>query len=117
MLTDAGRVTPHMRDLLGECDALLVECNHDTEMLRDGPYPPPLQARVGGAFGHLSNVQAADLVDSLPHARLRHLVLAHISEKNNRPQLAREAMLQVSLDLESRLVVAEQHRPTPWLAV
>ncbi|MGA7981660.1 MAG: MBL fold metallo-hydrolase [Chromatiaceae bacterium] len=117
MLTDAGRVTPHMRDMLGECDALLVECNHDTEMLRDGPYPPPLQARVGGAFGHLSNVQTADLVDSLPHPRLRHLVLAHISEKNNRPQLARGAMLQVSLDLESRLVVAEQHCPTPWLAV
>jgi phosphoribosyl 1,2-cyclic phosphodiesterase len=117
MLTDAGCVTQHARDLLRECDAIVLECNHDADMLRDGPYPPALQARVGGAFGHLSNTQAAELVDALPHARLRCLVLAHISEKNNRPQLARDAVLQVSPDLGPRLVVAEQDRPSPWLSV
>jgi phosphoribosyl 1,2-cyclic phosphodiesterase len=117
LLTDAGCVTQHMRDLLRDCDALLLECNHDADMLKDGPYPPSLQARVGGSFGHLSNIQAAELVDGLPHTRLRHLVLAHISEKNNRPDLARDAMLQVSQSLDPRLVIAEQDRPSPWLSI
>jgi phosphoribosyl 1,2-cyclic phosphodiesterase len=117
ILTDAGRVTEHIRDLLRECDALLLECNHDVEMLRTGPYPPSLQARVGGNFGHLSNEQAADLLQSLPHARLSHLVAAHISEKNNRPSLAREALLRVSDDLMPRLTLADQQQPGPWLSL
>ncbi|MEA3274855.1 MAG: MBL fold metallo-hydrolase [Pseudomonadota bacterium] len=117
MLTDAGSITPHIRDLLRDCDALLLECNHDSEMLRQGPYPPSLQARVGGSFGHLSNLQAADLLDALPHAMLRHLLVAHISEKNNHPSLARTALLEVSSDLEDRLVLAEQDRPSPWLSL
>jgi phosphoribosyl 1,2-cyclic phosphodiesterase len=116
MLTDAGRVTRYIRDLLRECDALLLECNHDPEMLRAGPYPPSLQERVGGDFGHLSNDQAAGLLDSLPHAQLRHLVVAHMSEKNNRPDLARSALLGVSADLAPRLTLAGQDRPSPWLA-
>ncbi len=115
MLTDAGSVTPHVRDLLRECDALVLECNHDEDMLRGGPYPPSLQARVGGCFGHLSNAQAARLLDALPHHALRHLVLAHISEKNNRVELVTEAVLQVSRDLEPRVQLAAQDRPGPWL--
>lgn len=117
MLTDAGRVTEHILDLLRECDALLLECNHDVEMLRTGPYPLSLQARVGGNFGHLSNGQAAELLDGLPHGRFRHVVAAHISEKNNRPALAREALLRVSADLMPRLTLADQHRPGPWLSL
>lgn len=117
MLTDAGFVTQHVRDLLRECDALLLECNHDPEMLRAGSYPPQLQARVGGRFGHLSNEQAADLLNQLPHGHLRHLVVAHISEKNNRPDLAREALLAVSADLAQRLTLANQDRPGNWLTL
>jgi len=117
MLTDAGCVTRHARDLLRDCDALVLECNHDLEMLRAGPYPPGLQARVKGGFGHLSNEQAAEFLDRLPHARLRHVVAAHISEKNNRPALVREALLGVSADLAPRLTLAGQDRPSPWLAL
>lgn len=115
MLTDAGCVTRHVRDLLRECDALLLECNHDPDMLRSGPYPPSLQARVGGDYGHLSNRQAAELLDALPHERLRRLLVAHVSEKNNRPDLARRALLDVSCDLAQRLTLAEQDTPSPWL--
>lgn len=117
MLTDAGTVTAHIQALLRECDALVLECNHDEGMLRTGPYPRALQTRVGGPFGHLSNRQAADLLDRLPHARLRHLVVAHISEKNNRPELARQALLEVSRDLDLRIQLAGQDEPGPWLLI
>ena len=84
ILTDAGRVTPHILTMLEGCDALLLECNHDLAMLAQGPYPLSLQRRVGGGLGHLSNLQAAELLAQLDHARLQHLVAAHLSEKNNR---------------------------------
>lgn len=115
ILTDAGHVTSHIRDLLRECDALMIECNHDRDMLRSGPYPPSLQARVGGRFGHLSNDQAAELLASLPLARIRHLLVAHISAKNNRPELVRETLRAVSADLERNLTLADQDRPGAWL--
>jgi phosphoribosyl 1,2-cyclic phosphodiesterase len=86
-------------------------------MLRRGPYPPALQERVGGPFGHLGNHQAAGLLDALPHARLTNLVIAHVSEKNNRPELARAALLEVSADLQGRLTLAGQDAPCPWLNV
>ena len=117
MLTDTGHITAHVRDLLRECDALMVECNHDADLLRSGPYPPALQARVGGRFGHLSNRQVAELLDGLPLAGLRHLLVAHISEKNNHPDRVRETLIQVSSDLEQRLTLARQDRPGPWLAL
>lgn len=117
MLTDTGHVTSHVRDLLRECDALMLECNHDRSMLQNGPYPPSLQARIGGAFGHLSNDQAADFLDGLPLQRLSHLLVAHISEKNNHPRFVREALLQVCAGLESRLTLAAQDRHSPWLCL
>lgn len=115
MLTDAGCVTPHIVDTLRGCDALLLECNHDARMLREGPYPPYLQARVGGQYGHLSNAQAAELLVQLEPARLRHLLAAHLSEKNNAPELAREALLRAAPSVEGRLTLASQDGITPWL--
>lgn len=117
LLTDSGHVTRHIRQCLGECDALVLECNHDAEMLRRGPYPPFLRARVGGDFGHLGNHQAAELVDQLPHRRLSRLLLAHLSEKNNHPELARQAILAVDATLAERLTLAQQDQPSTWLAV
>lgn len=92
MLTDVGRSTPHIVDSLGGCDALLLECNHDSDMLAGGSYPESLKRRVGGALGHLSNAQAGDLLASLDTGRLQHLVAAHLSDKNNQPGLARQAL-------------------------
>lgn len=92
ILTDTGRSTQHIEQSLSGCDALILECNHDPQMLADGPYPPALQARVGGSLGHLSNAQAAQLLTRLEVGHLQHLVAAHISEKNNLPALAAAAL-------------------------
>ena len=91
VVSDAGSVTPHMRSQLAGCDALLVEFNHDTAMLANGPYPAQLKRRVGGDRGHLSNAQAAGLLSAIDCSRLQHLVLIHLSEVNNTPELARAA--------------------------
>ena len=117
MLTDAGSVTPHMCAVLKDCDALILECNHDPDLLRRGPYPPALQRRVAGGLGHLSNAQAAGLLDALPHAAIRTLLLAHISEKNNRPELVRAAIEGVGESLAGRTRLAAQDAPGPWLDV
>ncbi|MEA1050140.1 MBL fold metallo-hydrolase [Lamprobacter modestohalophilus] len=117
VLTDAGNITPHIRERLSDCDALMLEANHDPALLRAGPYPPSVQTRVGGAFGHLSNQQAAELLDRLEHRALRQLLIAHVSANNNREDLVRSAMAAVSADLEQRLVIAPQSRNTGWLQI
>jgi len=86
--TDLGRVTPAVRRLLEGVNVLVVEANHDRELLRAGPYPPELQARVASDTGHLNNEQAARLARAVVHPGLTHVVLAHISRHNNTPELA-----------------------------
>jgi phosphoribosyl 1,2-cyclic phosphodiesterase len=114
ILTDAGSVTPHIQQSLRGCDALLLECNHDPVMLREGPYPPRLQARVGGRLGHLSNQQAASLLSSLEPERMRIVVAAHLSEKNNTPALARQVLLDSCPGLEGQIALATQHQASDW---
>ncbi|MGI9293083.1 MAG: MBL fold metallo-hydrolase, partial [Pseudomonadales bacterium] len=87
VLTDLGSITPHVLARYRDCDALLVESNHDRDMLHQGPYPAQLKARVGGDWGHLSNAQTADFLRNIDLAQLQHLVVAHISDKNNTRQL------------------------------
>jgi phosphoribosyl 1,2-cyclic phosphodiesterase len=117
ILTDAGDVTAHIRGVLADCDALILECNHDPGMLRAGPYPPFLQRRIGGRLGHLSNLQAAELLDQLPIGGIRQLSLAHISEKNNSPELVMAAIRGVSETLVERARLALQDTPGPWVEV
>jgi phosphoribosyl 1,2-cyclic phosphodiesterase len=117
MLTDAGRITSHAREILRGCDALMLECNHDEGLLLAGPYPPSLRARVGGNYGHLSNRQAAEFLDGLHLPSLRHLLIAHISKKNNESRCILDTLRQVSGGLEGRVTLAEQERPGPWLAL
>jgi len=114
LLTDLGSHTPHLARCYAELDGLLLECNHDPGMLAAGPYPPSLQARVGGNYGHLNNGQAADFLRSINHARLRHLVAAHLSEKNNRPELASAALCGAVPAIESRLTLLQQDVPSDW---
>ena len=102
---------------LSELDALVLETNHDLEMLRSGPYPWALKQRVAGRHGHLSNRQAAEGVPELLCDRLRWIVLYHLSQTNNLPVLAAEAVLE-ALDREgssARICVSEQTQPTEWL--
>jgi phosphoribosyl 1,2-cyclic phosphodiesterase len=93
--TDTGVVSRLMAHRLAGCAALVLESNHDPEMLRSGPYPAALQQRVRSTTGHLANSTAADFLAGLLHDRLEHVVLAHISETNNRPQLVEEAVARV----------------------
>ena len=117
MLTDTGRITAHIRESLDACDALLLECNHDTDMLARGPYSSALKARVGGPLGHLSNTQAAGLLGDIDTSRLQHVVAAHLSEQNNQPQLAREA-LAAALDCAADWIgVAGQDTGTGWCVI
>lgn len=117
LLTDVGSLSAHLLRSYATLDALLLECNHDPGMLANGPYPPRLQARVGGDYGHLANAQSAQLLGAIDHPRLRHLVAAHLSEKNNRPELARAALLDVAPGLGDRLAVLVQDRPSPWFTL
>ncbi len=114
ILSDAGHITAHMRDILSGCDALMLECNHDPEMLESGPYPPALKRRVGGVSGHLSNAQAAQLLRHCEPARLQHLVLTHLSESNNTPQLARAAIDPFMDGATDRVVCADQTAGMDW---
>ena len=117
MLTDLGHITPHVRETYRECDALLLECNHDVVMLQDGPYPYQLKQRVGGDYGHLNNVQAAELLDTLNLERLRHLVISHISGKNNLPNLAQDAVQPLLSGWAGSLVVASQEEGFGWISL
>ena len=114
VLTDAGSITAHMVKALDRLDALVLECNHDPELLACGPYPVRLQQRVGGRYGHLSNQQAADLLSQIATTRLQHLVAAHLSEKNNRADLARQALADVLRCAAADISVAEQETGFAW---
>jgi phosphoribosyl 1,2-cyclic phosphodiesterase len=116
VLTDLGHVSRLVVAHFRRCDALVLECNHDTAMLDNGPYPHPLKRRVGGEHGHLSNAQAAGLLAEVETAALQHLVAAHLSEQNNRPELARAA-LAGALGHERGLHVADQHSGFGWLTI
>jgi phosphoribosyl 1,2-cyclic phosphodiesterase len=114
VLTDAGCSTPHIETTLNRCHALVLECNHDVEMLRNGPYPPGLKQRVAGRFGHLDNAAAAEFLSKLDTSMLQHIVAAHLSEKNNLPDLARGALSRV-LNCETEWVgIAGQERGFAW---
>jgi phosphoribosyl 1,2-cyclic phosphodiesterase len=90
--TDLGVVTADVEEALADCDVLGVETNHDVEMLRTGPYPWPLKQRIASALGHLSNDDAAALVERVATPRLRRLLGLHVSEHNNTTALARAAL-------------------------
>lgn len=114
LLTDTGRSTQHIEQQLDRCDALILESNHDSEMLRTGPYPPRLQARVGGGLGHLSNDQAAAILQRIDCSALQHLVAAHLSEKNNRPDLAVRAFSTALGCEQDWIALADQEQGLGW---
>lgn len=90
--TDTGMVSRLLQHRLSGCHGLILECNHDPQMLRDGPYPLALQQRVRSREGHLANIDAAQFLGELLHPHLQHVVLAHLSDTNNTPELAMETV-------------------------
>ena len=114
VITDTGCSTPHIEATLSGCDALVLETNHDLEMLRNGVYPSWLKARVAGRFGHLDNSTSAALLASLDCSRLRHVIAAHLSARNNTVDLARAALVGV-LGCEPGWVgIADQAEGFAW---
>lgn len=114
VLTDAGCSTAHIEQTLSGCHALVLECNHDSDMLMNGDYPYMLKQRVGGRFGHLNNRDAAGILARLDASRLQHLVAAHLSRKNNTAALAVRA-LSCALNCETSWVgVATQEEGFAW---
>jgi phosphoribosyl 1,2-cyclic phosphodiesterase len=114
VLTDAGCVTPHMIEMLSGCEALVLECNHDSTLLEAGRYPPHLKRRIAGRFGHLDNAAAADLLARVDCSRLGHLVAAHLSQENNTPTLARTALAAVLNCDPAWIAVADQDNGCDW---
>lgn len=94
VLTDLGHASAHVLQQLAGCRTLLLECNHDEALLAASTYPPFLKRRVAGAWGHLANSAAASLALALQSQGLRRVVAAHLSEQNNRPDLAQHALAQ-----------------------
>jgi phosphoribosyl 1,2-cyclic phosphodiesterase len=113
--TDLGYVTPNVKAQLKGVDLLLLEANHDLEMLRDGPYPWSVKQRVLSRVGHLSNDAAAEFLASGYDGQATYVILAHISENNNLPELARVAAERALAGraslLANRLLLAAQHEP------
>ena len=116
--TDLGMPTEAVALALSTCDALVLEHNHDAEMLRTGPYSTSLKRRIGGTRGHLSNDDGAKLLSmafALGGKKLTRVLLAHLSEVNNTPRLALAAARPVLDGYDVELAIAPQHHPTGWL--
>jgi phosphoribosyl 1,2-cyclic phosphodiesterase len=119
--TDLGYMPSNARQALRRCDMLLLESNHDPEMLRDGPYPWSVKQRVMSRVGHLSNEAAADFLERNYDGQATYVILAHLSESNNLPTLARVSAERALRDrmslLANKLLLAEQHQPLPAIAL
>ena len=114
VLTDLGVVTAHVASSMSGCDALVLECNHDLDMLEQGSYPYPLKQRIAGRLGHLHNEAAAGLVASVDTTRLKHIVAAHLSRENNTPELARAALAGALGCAGDWIGIASQHDGFGW---
>ena len=114
LLTDTGMVTPHICAVLSGVDSLLLECNHDTEMLRDSSYAPVLKERIASNYGHMSNEQAAGLLAQIDCNNLQHLVAMHLSEENNTHDAVRASLNQVLQCGDSAIEIAGQDDGLYW---
>lgn len=115
VLTDLGHATAHVLEQLAGCRSLVLECNHDPQMLAAGGYPPFLKRRVGGAWGHLANEAAAAIAQAiLPHG-LQQVVAAHLSEQNNRADIVRRVLSQALGCGEADILVADGPTGSGWL--
>ena len=115
VLTDVGHSTPHLMKALSGCDALVLEFNHDTDMLSQSVYPPWLKSRIGGQLGHLSNQQSADILQALDRSRLQRVIAAHSSKKNNSPDKVRSLIEGVLAGSDVEIVIADQASGFDWM--
>jgi len=117
VLTDIGSIAPRPLAALAGLDAFLLECNHDEGLLRSGPYPESLKRRILGTHGHLSNATAAELLSQVQHSGLHTVAAAHLSERNNSPVLAAEALAVVRGCRPVEIPIADPAVGLPWMDV
>jgi phosphoribosyl 1,2-cyclic phosphodiesterase len=117
VLTDTGCSTPHIEATLNGCSALVLECNHDIDMLANSEYPYNLKQRVGGRFGHLNNFDAAALLARLDCSKLQYIVAAHLSHKNNTRDLAVTALSRALPYMVDKIRVATQNEGLNWCLI
>ncbi len=113
-LTDLGACTAHVMNKVSGVDAILLESNYDADMLRNGPYPSSLQARIASDWGHLANDQAGRLLAELDHAGLQRVFLGHLSERNNTDAVALATVCDHVPDRHERISVLQQHQGSDW---
>jgi len=114
LLTDTGSITPHIISLYDQCDALILESNHDDQMLARSVYPNHLKQRISGRLGHLGNHQAADLLTKLDTGKLRHIIAAHLSEQNNSVARVKNSLAAALGCEESWIQIADQDKGFTW---
>lgn len=117
VLTDAGRSTPHITRVLGGCKALVLECNHDRNLLKNSKYHYSLKQRIGGDYGHLANETAAEILGALDGSQLVRVIAAHLSQQNNTPALARAALAGVLGVRPVEIGIADQSEGFGWMTL
>jgi phosphoribosyl 1,2-cyclic phosphodiesterase len=117
VITDVGISTPHVEKMLSGLDALVLECNYDRELLWNGGYPRWLKERIAGPFGHLDNLESERLLGAIDRSRLKHVIGAHLSQQNNRPELARAALARALGCEESWVSLATQDDGFGWRSI
>jgi phosphoribosyl 1,2-cyclic phosphodiesterase len=118
--TDLGIATRLVQEKLKECQALVLESNHDEEMLSNGPYPWPLKQRIRSRHGHLSNSESAALLDAIIHPGLEAIFLAHLSEVNNDPGIALDTarkLVELRNICSPRIIIGDQYRVSEVVAI
>ena len=117
VLTDLGMSTPCVEQSLSGCDALVLECNHDLDLLAGCDYPASLKQRIAGRFGHLHNGASAALLAALDTSRLQHILAAHLSKHNNTPDMARAALSAALACTPDWIGIADQAEGFGWRAM
>lgn len=117
LITDLGHVSEHVLAHVQGCQALMLEFNHEPDMLQRSRYPAFLKRRISGRLGHLSNAVAAQLLEKAMHAGLQHVVAGHLSRQNNQPDLVLQWMLQATQGQAVALHIATQEAGSPWIVL
>ena len=116
VLTDLGCVSAHVQKAFSGCDMLLLEFNHDLDMLRRGPYPATLKRRVAGDYGHLNNDQAITMLTSMTSGTPNIVVAGHISEQNNSLEAVSERLGVWSKASQTQVIYATQSQGFDWIS-
>ena len=117
VVTDVGTSTVHVEKMLSGLDALVLECNYDRDLLWNGSYPRWLKERIAGPFGHMDNRDSERLLAAIDRSRLKHVIGAHLSRENNRPELARAALARAMGCEESWIGLANQEEGFSWRSI